>query len=79
VEDYARILDYLPQGLPDEKMFNREPVAFALGEDQFKIFELVPKQGVTISTGDRVYIGKDLDLRQEIGRASGRERVSGGV
>jgi putative nucleotide binding protein len=56
----------LPQGLPDEKMFNREPVAFALGEDQFKIFELVPKQGVTISTGDRVYIGKDLDLRQEI-------------
>jgi putative nucleotide binding protein len=66
VEDYARILDYLPQGLPDEKMFKREPVAFALGEDQFKIFELVPKQGVTINTGDRVYIGKDLDLRQEI-------------
>jgi len=66
VEDYARILDYLPQGLPDEKMFKREPVAFALGEDQFKLFELVPKPDVTLSTGDRVYIGKDLDLRQEI-------------
>ena len=66
MEDYARILDYLPQGLPDEKMFKREPVAFALGEDQFKIFELVPKQGVALNTGDRVYIGKDLDLRQEI-------------
>ncbi len=66
MEDYARILDYLPQGLPDEKMFKREPVAFALGEDQFKLFELVPKQEVTINTGDRVYIGKDLDLRQEI-------------
>jgi len=66
VEDYARILDYLPQGLPDEKMFKREPVAFALGEDQFKLFELVPKQGVNLATGDRVYIGKDLDLRQEI-------------
>lgn len=66
MEDYARILDYLPQGLPDEKMFKREPVAFALGEDQFKLFELVPKQGVAMNTGDRVYIGKDLDLRQEI-------------
>lgn len=66
MEDYARILDYLPQGLPDEKMFHREPVAYALGEDQFKLFELVPKQGVNLTTGDRVYIGKDLDLRQEI-------------
>lgn len=66
VEDYARILDYLPQGLPDEKMFKREPVAYALGEDQFKLFELVPKPGVTLNVGDRVYIGKDLDLRQEI-------------
>jgi len=66
VEDYARILDYLPQGLPDEKMFHREPVAYAVGEDQFKLFELVPKLGVNLATGDRVYIGKDLDLRQEI-------------
>lgn len=66
MEDYARILDYLPQGLPDEKMFHREPVAYAVGEDQFKLFELVPKQGVNLAAGDRVYIGKDLDLRQEI-------------
>ncbi|MEM0343550.1 MAG: DUF655 domain-containing protein [Thermoplasmata archaeon] len=66
MEDYARILDYLPQGLPDEKMFKREPVAYAIGEDQFKLFELVPKPGVTLSPGDKVYIGKDLNLRQEI-------------
>jgi len=66
VEDYARILDYLPQGLPDERMFKREPVAYALGEDQFKLFELVPKPSISLGIGDRVYIGKDLDLRQEI-------------
>ncbi len=66
MEDYARILDYLPQGLPDEKMFHREPVAYALGEDQFKLFELVPKTGINITPGDKVYIGKDLNLRQEI-------------
>lgn len=66
MEDYARILDYLPQGLPDEKMFKREPVAYAIGEDQFKLFELVPKTGINLAVGDRVYIGKDLNLRQEI-------------
>ncbi len=47
-------------------MFHREPVAYAIGEDQFKLFELVPKQGVNLNVSDRVYIGKDLDLRQEI-------------
>jgi putative nucleotide binding protein len=66
VEDYARILDYLPQGLPDEKKFKREPVGYALGEDQFKLFELVPKDNANLAVGDKVYIGKDLDLRQEI-------------
>jgi putative nucleotide binding protein len=66
VEDYARILDYLPQGLPDEKMYKREPVAYAIGEDQFKLFELVPKENVPLAPGDKVYIGKDLELRQEI-------------
>jgi putative nucleotide binding protein len=66
VEDYARILDYLPQGLPDERKFKREPVAYAIGEDQFKLFELVPKTDAKLSVGDKVYIGKDLNLRQEI-------------
>ncbi len=66
MEDYARILDYLPQGLPDERKFKREQVAYAMGEDQFKLFELVPKEGINMTIGDRVYIGKDLDLRQEI-------------
>ena len=66
MEDYARILDYLPQGLPDERKFKREPVAYALGEAQFKLFELVPRPDAGLSVGDRVYIGKDLDLRQEI-------------
>ena len=66
MEDYARILDYLPQGLPDERKFKREPVAYALGEAQFKLFELVPRPDAKMTAGDRVYIGKDLDLRQEI-------------
>jgi putative nucleotide binding protein len=56
----------MPQGLPDERKFKREPISYALGEDQFKLFELVPKPDVNLQVGDKVYIGKDLNLRQEI-------------
>jgi len=66
VEDYARIIDYLPQGLPDERKFKREPAAFALGEDEFKLFELEPRPGVSLNIGERVYIGKDVEQRKEI-------------
>jgi len=66
VEDYARILDYLPQGHPDQTKYRREPLAYALGEDEFKLFELVPKEGAELALGQRVYIGKDLALRAEI-------------
>jgi len=66
VEDYARILDHLPQGHPDRSRFQREPLAYALGEDEFKLFELVPKESVTLLASDRVYIGKDADQRAHI-------------
>lgn len=66
LEDYARILDYLPQGLPSEKSFRREPIAYGLGEIEFKLFELVPKPNAQIMIGQRVYIGKDISKRTEI-------------
>jgi putative nucleotide binding protein len=66
VEDFARILDHLPQGHPDRSRYQREPLAYALGEDEFKLFELVPKEGATLLAGDRVYIGKDPDKREHI-------------
>jgi len=66
LEDYARILDYLPQGHPDRSKYMREPLAYALGEDEFKLFELTPKDNAAITIGDRVYIGKDIDKRDVI-------------
>jgi len=66
LEDFARILDYIPQGLPDERSFKREPIAYALGEDEFKLFELIPKPDANLLVGDRIYIGKDPEQRQEI-------------
>lgn len=66
MEDYAYILDYLPQGHQDQRRFKREPIAIALGDTEFKLLELIPKDNVPLQIGDRVYIGKDLELRTEI-------------
>ena len=66
MEDYVRILDHLPQGHPDRSRSYREPVAYALGEDEFKLFELTPKENVTLTAGDRAYIGKDIEKRDVI-------------
>lgn len=66
MEDYALILDYLPQGLSNERSFKREPLAYAIGEEEFKLFELVPKNDAVITIGDRVYIGKEPSLRDKI-------------
>jgi putative nucleotide binding protein len=66
LEDNAYILDYLPQGLPDERRFKREPIAFALGESEFKILELIPKDNISLEIGERVYIGKDMNKRDKV-------------
>lgn len=59
MEEYAYILDYLPQGLPGGGFTKKEPVCYALGDEEFKLFELVPKANAVINIGDRVFIGKD--------------------
>ena len=63
MEEYAYILDYLPQGL---NFKNKDPICYALGDSEFKLFELVPRAGALITIDDRVYIGKDTNLRKEI-------------
>ena len=67
MEEYAHILDYLPKGLPGGSNFaKREPLCYAVGEVEFKLFELVPKANATMNIGDRVYIGKDPNERLQI-------------
>ncbi len=54
MESYAHILDYLPNGRQTERGFHREPLALAIGEDELKLFELVPRTGVTLASGQRI-------------------------
>lgn len=74
MEDHVYILDYLPQGHPDRISYRREPLAYGLGELEFKLLELTPNPNFTINIGDRVYIGKDMSQRDAI--LSVRKRVS---
>ncbi len=76
MEDYAYILDYLPQGHPERKTFKREPIAFGLGETEFKILELSPKDNVSLIIGEKVYIGKELDQRNKVQHVKRRVNYS---
>ncbi len=64
MEDYAYILDIgTIAGGRDRR---EQRIAFALGDNEFKLFELVPKEGAKINIGDRVYIGKEAEKRDAI-------------
>jgi putative nucleotide binding protein len=55
-EEYAIILEYLPNGYPLEgKMM---PIAQAIGERNLILLELVPRRGTELKIGERVYIGE---------------------
>ena len=75
MEEYAYVLDFLPQGLPNSSFSKKEPICFALGENEFKLFELVPRANVNLASGDRIYIGQNISLRKEIDHVKRRIAV----
>lgn len=66
MEEYAYVLDYLSQGIPANNFGKKEPLCYAVGDDEFKLFELIPKANSIINIGERVYIGKDAAQRTVI-------------
>ena len=55
-EEYAIILDYLPNGYPLEGRMM--PIAQAIGEKNLSLLQLVPRRGVSLQAKERVYIGE---------------------
>ena len=55
----AIVLDFLQWGYAADKrpLNQREPVILAVGTDQFKLLELIPKRNYAINLHDKVYIG----------------------
>lgn len=56
-EDSAIVLDFLAYGYPLEKKML--PLAQAIGEEKFTLLQLVPRRGIKLEIGEKVYIGDD--------------------
>jgi putative nucleotide binding protein len=72
-EDYAYVLDYLPQGKPGITWltYRAEPTVQLIGEDYFTLLEATTREGISVNISDRVFVGKGT-LRLEISRIIGR-------
>lgn len=53
-EEYAIVLDVV---LENKQSFSDNEVAQAIGTSGYTLLELVPKRGVILKTGDKVYLG----------------------
>ncbi len=60
MEEYAYVLDFFPQGNPLDKHpeHRRRPIAQVVGEKYFMLLEVIPRPGVTLTIGERVYISR---------------------
>ncbi len=54
-EENAIVLDYLPYGYPLEKKMM--PIAQAIGTKKFTLLHLIPRRGLKLEIGEKVYIG----------------------
>ena len=55
-EEYVIVLEYLPYGYPLEKKMM--PVAQAIGVKNFTLLQLIPRRGMKLDIGEKVYIGE---------------------
>ena len=55
-EEHAIVLDYLPYGYPLEKKMI--PIAQAMGIKNFVLLQLIPRRGIKLEVGEKVYIGE---------------------
>ena len=56
-DDFAIVLDYLPNGYPLEGKMR--PVVQAIGEKFFSLLELAPIRGATFASKEKIYIGPE--------------------
>jgi len=54
-DEWVIVLDFLPKGTSGKG--KPEPVSQAIGEKYFSLLEIVPREGVELALGDRVYVG----------------------
>ncbi len=55
-DEWAIVLDYLPRGHPMQP--RSHPVAQVIGTENFNLLEVIPREGITLKSMDKVYIGE---------------------
>lgn len=67
-------MDYLPYGKPDDSrpIYQRKPLIQAIGESQFVLMELIPKDDMVSMIPERLYIGEGE--REKVDHVKGRLR-----
>ena len=55
-DEWVIVLDFLPSGRPGRG--KPEPIAQAIGEKYFSLLEIVPREGIELALGDRIYVGE---------------------
>lgn len=77
----AVILDVLPKGYPDDPrpIYKREPVVQAMGVEQFKLLELIPKS-LNVEIGEKIYIGSgEREKIERVKRRIGYHELTNGA
>jgi putative nucleotide binding protein len=77
----AVVLDLLPNGRPDDDRpaYQKQPVAFVVGVDDFRLFELAVAEDGDVSIGDRLAVTGDRDPRVDSVRRIGYDDLTGGA
>jgi putative nucleotide binding protein len=70
-EEFAYVLDFLPRGKMSRGAFKAEPIVQLVGESYFTLLEATAVRNLTLSLGERIYIGKDL-YRDKVSHIIGR-------
>ncbi|MFB6132327.1 MAG: DUF655 domain-containing protein [Halanaeroarchaeum sp.] len=79
--EQAVVLDVLAHGRSDadEPQYRRSPVAYAVGEDTFALFEMTLTDDADITIGDRVAIRPAFEEGIDRGRQVGYEDLTDGA
>ncbi len=67
-DDYIIVLDFFPHGKPTDR--RSEPLAQCMGEKYFNLLEVIIRDGVTVKTKQKIYVG--ADKREEVKYIKGR-------
>ena len=81
-EEIAWVLDYLPYGRVSDSMgrFQKRPLIQGVGERDFVLMEMTPKEGAVPEIGVRVFlVGKDRPIVERVNRRIGYEELSQGA